>query len=51
MPRTSVTEGGDAGAGEGKGLIFPNFSNRGGGGGHVYPAGEQLTFSRILGWF
>ena len=46
-----IVEGGASGAGEGKGLVFPNFSYRGGGGGHLYPAGEPLTFSRILGWF
>ena len=34
-----------------KGLVFPNFSDRGSGGGHLYPAGEPLTFSRNLGWF
>ena len=39
------------GAGEGKGHVFLNFSDRGGGGGHLYPAGGLLTFSRILGWF
>ena len=44
-------ESGAAGVGEGKGLVFPNFSDRGGGGGHLYPAGGLLTFSRILGWF
>ena len=46
-----LVEGGDAGAGEGKGLVFPNFSDKGGGGSHLYPAGEQLMFSRRLGWF
>ena len=38
----------DAGAGEGKRLVF---SDRGGGGSHLCPTGEQLTFSQRLGWF
>ena len=46
-----LVEGGDAGAGEGKGLVFPTFSDRGGGGGHLCPAGELLTFSLRLGGF
>ena len=51
LPLPRYAKGGDAGAGEGKGLIFPNFSDRGGGVGHLYPAGGLLMFSRILGWF
>ena len=48
-----LVEVGDAGLGEGegRGLVFPNFSDRGGGGSHLCPTGDQLTFSQRLGWF
>ena len=49
---THVELGDGCGArmGEGKWLFFLNISGRGGGGGHLYPAGRQLKYVQRLWW-